>query len=268
MSRKGCPAEAKTLQDALTLATTYWAAKGPSSRMMPIRAGVGVSELGAHLPLSSLGPEHGTQLLTGLRGRGLSKASLSSYYAAFRRMLALSGVSTVAWPQPGPVPRRVREPFQPGDLSCLGEWLKERGHLATSNLAALLLITGLRVEVEALSPGACSWEDDRVTVTGKGGHQRVVPFPPGLGAGLRSIQQQASRVPYATHLARWNRGVKALGISSRLPTPHAVRHLYATKAYAKCKDLMVVKELLGHADVATTAGYIGVDMERMRDAVS
>ena len=67
-------------------------------------------------------------------------------------------------------------------------------------------------------------------------------------------------ISYEGHLKRWQRGVGLARITSKLPTPHAVRHLYATEAYARCRDLTIVRDLLGHADINTTARYIGVDM--------
>lgn len=263
------PPKGPTLQDALNVASSYWAAKGASSRMMPIRAAVGVTELGSHLELASLTAAHGTQLLTGLRKRGLSQASLIAYYAAFRRMLSLNGVSTVPWPGAGVAPRRVREPLSEADVERLRGWLAGRRYTETASLLELIYATGMRVDVEALeTSGQCEWvlSANEVWITGKGGHQRRVPVED--ASRLAGKQFLAKRVPYATHLERWNKAVKALGITSKKPTPHAVRHLFATKAYAKSKDLLVVKELLGHSDVATTAGYIGVDMEKLREAVS
>lgn len=260
--------KAETLATALHGAGLYWSAKGPSSRMMPIRAKVGVDELGGHLPLSSLSVPHGVLVLNGLRKRGLSQTAVASYYAAFRRMLALSGVSTVGWPGAGPVPRKVREPFPEDKVEELRAWLMATNYSETAFLLSLLERTGMRVAVEALDPKACRWGDSSVVITGKGGHQRIIPVGEPGGGWLSRFQESAAKVPYATHIERWQAGVKALGITTKRPTPHAVRHLYATKAWTKCRDLKVVQELLGHADVSTTAGYIGVDLEALREAVS
>ena len=259
-------AKAETLASALHSASLYWQAKGPSSRMMPIRAKVGVDELGGHLPLSSLTAAHGALLLTGLRKRGLSKSSAAGYYAAFRRMLALAGVSTVTWPGAGPVPRRVREPLSEEDMDRLQSWFIRQGYSGTGMLLMALRATGLRVEVEALSPGAVWPLPTAILVRGKGGHERIVPVADEaiVGAWLKA----ARKVPYATHMERWTRAVRELGITSKRPTPHAVRHAFATRAWNKSKDLKVVQELLGHADISTTAGYIGVDLAALREAVS
>lgn len=253
-----------TLADALTLASTFWAAKGPSSRMMPIRAGLCVDLLGADLSLSKLGPAQGTTLLTFLAERGLQRSTQGTYYAAFRRMLALSGVSTEGWPKAPTKPRRVRDPLAEDDCLRLYHWFATHGYPETADLINVLLQTGMRVEVEALAAEAVQAHGGHLKVTGKGGHERIIPVS---DTSILARLISARRVPYDTHLSRWNKGLAALGITSRKPTPHAVRHLFATKAYERSqRNLRAVQELLGHADIKTTAGYIGVDMDTLRHA--
>lgn len=263
-----------SLKEAHSLATAYWDTKGGTTgKVMAMRAAKAV-ELGGldwGLPVSALTAVHATQVLTGLRKLALS--SRATYYAAFRRMLALSGVGTVGWPSSGSVPRRTREPLTVGTFAALLGWLKEAGYSETVDLGAVLYGTGMRVEVEALSWSSSVWKHpgqpgDLLVVIGKGGHERTIPLSEATGKLLRdkSRMDAMRRLSYSAHLKRWNAGVQALGITSRLPTPHAVRHLYATEAYARCKDLHVVKELLGHADINTTARYIGVDMDQLREA--
>lgn len=36
---------------------------------------------------------------------------------------------------------------------------------------------------------------------------------------------------------------------------HALRHTCATDVYRVCKDILIVRDLLGHSDVKTTDGY-------------
>lgn len=265
-------AKVTTLADALKVATSYWEAKGPSSRMMPTRANVCGLALGLDRELDSLSPIDGTVILTALTEAGLAKGSQASYYAAFLRALKLSGVSTERWPSPPRPPRHVREPISDKDLDALHTWFVASGWQDTADLLTVLRGTGLRVEVEALS-----WYNWRLRlpprlellVKGKGGHSRVIP----LGSATYSLMEDKKRMaamrrrPYSTHLWRWRKGVAALGIESKLPTPHAVRHLYATKAYARSgRNLKAVMLLLGHSDIATTERYIGVDPEELRGA--
>jgi integrase/recombinase XerD len=52
----------------------------------------------------------------------------------------------------------------------------------------------------------------------------------------------------------------------RSVTPHMLRHAWAT-GLAGVADLAVVKDLLGHRQLATTARYVHPDWEKMRNAI-
>ncbi|HIE26862.1 TPA: hypothetical protein EYP66_06215 [Candidatus Poribacteria bacterium] len=56
------------------------------------------------------------------------------------------------------------------------------------------------------------------------------------------------------------------GLTGKVTT-HSLRKSFGTKIYAVTKDIMVTKELLGHANVNTTQKYIGVGMDALRAAV-
>lgn len=289
----------QTIPEALTLAAAYWESKGPSSRMMSIRARK-CADLGGleKRLLAKLCRADGTKVLTGLHEAGLSKGSIAAYYAAFRRALDLAGVSTKDWPKAGTPPRRVRDPLSEEDIDRLSQELASQrvaryGRYAysggrmgefqagkqTVDLLELLRGTGMRVDVEALSFTSWEWspEEKTLKITGKGGHERVIPVErPGTIEllGDKDRLDRLRRLSYSGHMKRWDLALKSLekkdaGIKSRRPTPHAVRHHYATRAYeASGRDLAVVQALLGHADINTTAGYIGLQVEDLRRAVA
>lgn len=261
-----------TLQACLDQATLYWTTKR-NAGIMSMRAQACVDTLGSKRVASSLKVGDAITVLEGLRSRGLSPASQSSYYAAFRRMLALSGIATTDWPSGPTPPRRTREPIPMADLGRLKEELAP--HPATLDLAHVLSATGMRVDVEALS--FTSWvprdgpQGKLLAIRGKGGHERVIPVEDELAWSILTDNDRSAamrKTSYRTHLRNWQGAIQRAGITSKLPTPHAIRHLYATQAYAKCRDIRVVQELLGHSDIATTARYIGADIERMRHALS
>lgn len=56
------------------------------------------------------------------------------------------------------------------------------------------------------------------------------------------------------------------GLNGKLAT-HTLRKTFAQRVYQKCNDIFIVKELLGHRNVATTQAYIGVNYVTVRDAV-
>lgn len=247
-----------TVSDALTSATRYWEANegthGRGPNMMPIRAGRCADLLGRSRKLSTLGPADGASLLVGLRASGLSRSSVSSYYAAGRRMLALSGHQCLGWPKAPSPPRKVREGVSAKEVEALIEELEARGWGDTADLVRLMRDTGLRVEVEALR-GDWEAKGGRLVVhSGKGGHGRVIPYNGPEREALRGIT-------YEGHLRR----IKATGSHIR---PHDLRRAFVKRVYeGSGKDIRVAQVLAGHADPGTTAGYIGVNFEEMRRAV-
>jgi site-specific recombinase XerD len=272
-----------TLSDALSTASSYWAAKGPSSRMMSIRAQECAKPLGLRTPLSKLDKQHGAKVLTHLRNTGKSKGSIQAYYAAFKRAVELAGGDTKGWPRADTPPRKCREPLSEVDLDrlayALRGYLHEEGGLgastwATHDLLELLRGTGMRVEREALNGDAWTWDPEAklLRITGKGGHQRVVPVERLLTIDLLNDPKRLRamrKLSYSGHLKRWQLAVERLRITSLKPTPHAVRHYYATRAYERSgRNLRVVQELLGHSDINTTARYLGVDLDELRRAVA
>ena len=103
-------------------------------------------------------------------------------------------------------------------------------------------------------------------IRGKGGRVRLVPVPPGLRARIEA------------HPAGWlfpnGRGghLAAATVTARVrrasgSNPHALRHRYATRAYAGSRDLFAVQRLLGHANVATTQVYVDISPDALMAAV-
>lgn len=55
------------------------------------------------------------------------------------------------------------------------------------------------------------------------------------------------------------------GLNGKLAT-HSLRKSYAQRLYAVLSDIFCIKEMLGHKDVKTTQAYLGVDIERVKEA--
>jgi integrase len=251
---------------AHTKAVTFWDAKGNSGRVMGIRSKACIKMLGGMgRKLSSLSAVDGTDLLSKLRHSGLSRSSVIAYYAAYRRMLTLSGLPTHDWPGAGSPARRLRTPIPQEALTKMVAWLRSQGCSPTADLLHVLACTGGRIAVEALKLEAGSFDRGWWTVTGKGGHERAVPV---LDPLAQQILQDRDRVlayqklSYERHRQLWHKAAQACGIADF--TPHSVRHAYATNVYERSgKDLIVTRDLLGHSNINTTAGYVGVDREAL-----
>ncbi len=151
-------------------------------------------------------------------------------------------------------------------------------------LIELLYATGLRVSELVALPAAAIRGDARfITVTGKGGHERIVP--------LTDKAREAARAYLAArgdgdnrwlfpstgdsgHLTRqaFARELKALaalaGLSPSQVSPHVLRHAFASHLLQNGADLRVVQQLLGHADISTTQIYTHVLEERLRALVT
>lgn len=108
-------------------------------------------------------------------------------------------------------------------------------------------------------------------VHGKGDRNRHVPLPDDLAAdALAAIADESDGWLFegqvdghlsAPHVSKL--------ISRALPgaTAHQLRHRFATRAYQLGgRDIRAVQELLGHASVATTQIYTGVESDALRRA--
>jgi integrase/recombinase XerD len=145
-------------------------------------------------------------------------------------------------------------------------------------LLELLYGSGLRAsELVALPLAAVPRDAPFLTVTGKGGQQRMVPVSsrargalsrwlvlrPAVGRHLfpsRSQQGFLTRV----RLFQLLRDLAArAGIDPGKVSPHVLRHAFATHLLEGGADLRVLQTLLGHADISTTQIYTHVDSARL-----
>ncbi len=145
-------------------------------------------------------------------------------------------------------------------------------------LLELLYGSGLRAsELVSLPLHAVPRDAPFLTVTGKGGQQRMVPVSSrarlalsrwlalrsGEGRQLfpsRSGQGHLTRIRLFQLLREL--AVRA-GIDPEKVSPHVLRHAFATHLLEGGADLRVLQTLLGHADIATTQIYTHVDSARL-----
>jgi integrase len=105
-------------------------------------------------------------------------------------------------------------------------------------------------------------------VHGKGGRTRILPLPQSLG---RTLSQMDPGYLFPGqddgHLSPRYVGKLLRDLMPDTWTMHTLRHRFGTRAYALTSDLLLVQEMLGHANPGTTRRYVQYDRERMRAAV-
>lgn len=144
-------------------------------------------------------------------------------------------------------------------------------------LLELLYGSGLRAtELMSLQLSAVPRDAPFLTITGKGGTQRMVPVSAravrALGDWL-AVRGRGGRYvfpsPRGGYLSRVRlfqllRDLAArAGIDPEKVSPHVLRHAFATHLLEGGADLRVLQTLLGHADIATTQIYTHVDAARL-----
>ena len=145
-------------------------------------------------------------------------------------------------------------------------------------LLEMLYGSGLRAtELVSLPLSAVPRDAPFLTVTGKGGQQRMVPVSTRARAALS--RWVVLRAPVGKHLfpstskqghltrVRLFQLLRALaaraGLDPEKVSPHVLRHAFATHLLEGGADLRVLQTLLGHADIATTQIYTHVDSARL-----
>lgn len=157
-------------------------------------------------------------------------------------------------------------------------------HLRDSLALEILYATGIRrAELCGLDDGDISPDLQHVRVTGKRGKQRIIPLAPellGRIAEYRRLRDKLFPRPRPgkdTPLLLGNRGGRlnfqalagiikeelAVTHASR-KSPHTLRHTFATAMLHGGADLRTLKELLGHASLATTQIYTHLSVDELK----
>ncbi len=149
----------------------------------------------------------------------------------------------------------------------------------------ILYATGMRIsELLSLSEQAILAKEKSVTITGKGGKERLVLLtdialekamawiswrhekqPHYLDEALFSVKAKPIR---RQEFARLLKQIAALvGVPPDKVSPHKLRHSFATHMLNRGADLRVLQTMLGHADIATTQIYTQTRSDRLSGLV-
>lgn len=231
------------------------------------------------------------QQLAARRAEGIGNVSAARELSALKAFIAFArnkaGLTDIAAPRlRGPrIKKGLPRPVTPDEALNLAETVDEnatQGWIGTRDRAVLLLLYGAGLRIaEALSlKGGDLPLGETLTVSGKGGKQRVVPilpivseavsayarecpWPLGKGdplfRGAKGGQLSQGMVQKAMARARQELGLPATA------TPHALRHSFATHLLGAGADLRSLQELLGHASLGSTQIYTKVDAATLLD---
>lgn len=138
----------------------------------------------------------------------------------------------------------------------------------------LMVTIGVRIgaramEIAQVNTGDIEGIEGRYSlrIKGKGSKTRMVPLADDLA------QKLLASGPGYIFPGRDNGHVSPAYVSrlvSRVLPPgvtcHKLRHRFATQVIKSGGELLALQRLMGHASVATTQGYVGIDDDQLRDA--
>ena len=173
---------------------------------------------------------------------------------------------------------RPEKDFKDGTIS-------EYAFLQDRAMFESLYSTGCRIsEMTAVKWGEIDFDRGTLIVTGKGSKERLVILGGPALAALRALRTKTAEIDPAfaedsADVFRSNRMIRASPrfVERRMkrylaeaglptdPTPHKLRHSFATHLLDAGADLRSVQEMLGHASLSTTQIYTHVSIERLRD---
>lgn len=162
----------------------------------------------------------------------------------------------------------------------LAALLDIRVYKRTRAMILLATYAGLRVsEIAAVRGEDVDLMTKTITVIGKGDKRREVPLHPLLLELAKDMPSRSWWFPSWTGNRRYKAGGPMLGNSvsscisqamdrAGIPgTPHALRHWFGSALREAGVDSLVIKELMGHESIATTAIYVDVPLKQRTAAV-
>lgn len=175
--------------------------------------------------------------------------------------------------------KRLPEAIDPGEVA---EFVADLRTHRDRAIALAMVLGGLRsCEVRSLRLADADQGLRRVRIVGKGGRERVVPvdraFFVELAAYLRVERPPSLATPECfvvlrgptagqpmteAGLRRIFRYHREISGATRVRA-HRLRHTYGTELAAAGIDLLVLRELMGHASPETTAAYIHLSPEHL-----
>jgi integrase/recombinase XerD len=251
-----------------------------------------VAHVGADTAPSAIGADAVASLMVDNVGRGFGARSSARQLSAIRgwfrflvreRVVAEDPTKLVDRPKLARKLPRVLSFDEVERLLAAPDTRTDRGALHAAMLH-VMYASGLRVsELCSLRLGDFDFQRGLVAPHGKGGKRRLVPVgevamdftsrylrdvrPKQAGEGERALFVSPRGGPF-TREGFW-RMVRRYAVGAGivpLPSPHKLRHSFATHLLRGGADLRAVQAMLGHADLGTTEIYTHVAQDHVRAA--
>ena len=152
--------------------------------------------------------------------------------------------------------------------------------LRDTAIVSLLLGTGIRVsECVGLNIDDVDWDNNKFTVTRKGGNRTVLYLPDDVTEVLQNYLAERLAIAAPTDALFLSLQQKRINVrtvqvlvkkyaSGAVPTkhitPHKLRSTFGTNLYRETKDIYIVAEVLGHQDVNTTKKHYAAISEDIK----
>ena len=222
---------------------------------------------------------------SGISNRTINRkvASLKAYFSFIQR-IGIRSSNPLAYHHPLKANVKVRVPFSQKEMTkAFDQTVDFSDFNAVRNLliVGLLYATGIRrAELIGLEKASTEIEGKRIRVLGKGNKERLVPLLPWCVELLKDYLVLREEVPSASQVPNLLLTEKGKPIYPSLvyrvvketfekvsgkqtQSPHIIRHTFATHLLDEGADLMTIKELLGHASLASTQVYTHNSMKKL-----
>ena len=103
---------------------------------------------------------------------------------------------------------------------------------------------------------------DWITTSGKRGEDYLFSSRTKRYNGIELGQQPISQIQYQRLVKSW---MELLGVAADDYSTHSLRKTKASAIYDATKNVEAVRQLLGHASVAATSAYLGIEQAKALD---
>jgi integrase/recombinase XerD len=181
-------------------------------------------------------------------------------------------------------PQLVLPTYGDDDIRRLIQWRPESWYQRRTHVLILALIDiGARIsELLTLRWDAVDFDNLLITLDGKGGKQRVVPFSMELRASLWKWKKDAPKIyvfgtktmsllGYRNAMRDVTELLASVSITVPMRRLHAFRHTFATAYLKRGGNVVYLQRSLGHADIAMTMRYVHLqtaDLQRVHAGLS